>query len=192
MCSSFSAEACAILQAYRWSWWHQQDCHFSPLISFFLLAKLSSPTFLLSHTFWHTWQELSFLSFSTVRLQWVPCDSFLPEKANKLVKRGALLQIFTGTCSFSFYKSYLLFFQTDSSKFFDTHDIPLRTCLLRRARYVLSRLRYKGHILLLYTYLSKSCKIKNPSYSSCSHLTPDTLHLILHCPATDSAPVALW
>ena len=29
ICSSFSAEACAILHALCWSWQHQQVCHFS-------------------------------------------------------------------------------------------------------------------------------------------------------------------
>ena len=32
VCSSFSAEACAILHALCWSWQHQQVCHFSSLL----------------------------------------------------------------------------------------------------------------------------------------------------------------
>ena len=32
VCSSFSAKACVILQALRWSWQHQQACHFSSLL----------------------------------------------------------------------------------------------------------------------------------------------------------------
>ena len=32
VCSSFSAEACAFLQALCWSWYHQQVCHFSSLL----------------------------------------------------------------------------------------------------------------------------------------------------------------
>ena len=47
VCSSFSAEVCAILQALCWSWQHQQVCHFSYLLllsdSRSVLATLSSP-----------------------------------------------------------------------------------------------------------------------------------------------------
>ena len=62
-CLSFSAEACAILQALCWSRQHQQVCHSSsPLLSdsSSVLAFLSSsPSFLLPHTLWLIWQELS-------------------------------------------------------------------------------------------------------------------------------------
>ena len=64
VCSSFSAEAYAILHALCWSRQHQQVCHFSSLLllsdSSSVLATLySPPSFLLSQT---SWQELSFLS----------------------------------------------------------------------------------------------------------------------------------
>ena len=67
VCSSFSAEACAILHALCWSRQHQQVCHFSSLLllsdSRSVLATLSSPpSFLLSQTLWQIWQELSFFS----------------------------------------------------------------------------------------------------------------------------------
>ena len=67
VCSSFSAEACAILHALCWSRQHQQFCHFSSLLllsdSRSVLATLSSPpSFLLSQTLWQIWQELSSLS----------------------------------------------------------------------------------------------------------------------------------
>ena len=73
LCSSFSAEACAILHALCWSRQHQQVCHFSSLLlltdSRSILATLSSPTsFLIPETLW---QKLSSLSCS-IRLQWVP------------------------------------------------------------------------------------------------------------------------
>ena len=66
VCSSFSAEACAILHALCWSQQHQQVCHFSSLLlrsdSRSVLATLSSPpSFLLSQTLWQIWQELSSL-----------------------------------------------------------------------------------------------------------------------------------
>ena len=65
VCSSFSAEACAILQAFCWSRQHQQVCHFSSLLllsdSRSVLATLSSPpSFLLPQILWQIWQELSF------------------------------------------------------------------------------------------------------------------------------------
>ena len=92
VCSSFSAEACAILQALCWSRQHQQVCHYS---SFFLSDSRS----VLSSIFPFTSISLADLigtsSFSScsVRLQWVPAHSFLPGKdvADKLAGRGALL-----------------------------------------------------------------------------------------------------
>ena len=77
VCSSFSAEACAILQALCWSRQHQQVCHFSSLLllsdSRSILTPLSSPpSFLLSQTLWQIWQELSSLISCSIRLQWVP------------------------------------------------------------------------------------------------------------------------
>ena len=40
--------------------------------------------------------------------------------------------------------------------------------------------------LLLSSYLSRIGRIKNPSYSTCRHLSQDTTHVVRHCPATDS------
>ena len=83
VCLSFSAKACAILHALHWSRQHHKVCHFSslPLLSDSrsALATLSSPpSFLLSQILWQIWQELSSLSSGSIRLQWVPGDSFLP------------------------------------------------------------------------------------------------------------------
>ena len=48
VCSSFSAQVCAILQAYCWSWQHQQVCYFS-----YLTLALSSPPYPLLHLFFY-------------------------------------------------------------------------------------------------------------------------------------------
>ena len=86
VCSGFSAEACSILHALGWFRQHQQVCHLSfPLhfchsvLSFLFYLKL--------------WQELSFLSFFTMRLQWVPGHLFFPgsNMVDDVAKRGALL-----------------------------------------------------------------------------------------------------
>ena len=117
VCSSFSAEDCAILHAVCWSRQHQQVCHFSSLLllsdSRSVLATLSSPpSFLFSQTLWQIWQELFFLSSYSIRLQWVPGHSFLPENdaADELARRGALLALSTNPLSLSSYLSYPPFF----------------------------------------------------------------------------------
>ena len=207
VCSSFSAEACAILHALCWSRQHHRVCHFSSLLllsdSRSVLATLSSPpSFLLSQTLWQIWQELSFLS-CFITLQWVPGHSFLPgnDTADELARRGALLAPSAIPCSLSPLISRIhsrLFSdwrRTVSSKYFDTQVPSISTeelVLPRHARCVLSRLRCNGHSLLLGSYLSRIGRIENPSCSACRHPSQDISHLILHCPATDSLRRSLF
>ena len=179
----FSAEACAILHALCWSRQHQQVCHLSSL----LLLSDSPPSFLLSQTLWQIWQELSFLSSCSIRLQWVPGHSFHPgnDAVEEFARPGALLAPSAIPCSLSFLISD--WSRTVSSKFFDTQVSSISTEEL-----VLSRLRCNRHTLLLGSYLSRIGTIENSSCSACGHSSQDTSHLILHCPATDSLRRSLF
>ena len=163
VCSSFSAEACAILHALSWSRQHHKVCQFSSLLllpdSCSVLATLSSPpSFLLSQTLWQIWQKLSSLSSCSIKLQWVPGHSFLPEHdaADKLARQGTLLAPSAIPCSLSPLISHIhshLFLdwrRTVSSKYFDTQVPSISTeelVLPRHARCVISCLRCNGHSL---------------------------------------------
>ena len=168
-----------------------------------VLATLSSPpSFLLPQILWQIWQESSFLSCS-IRLQWVPGNSFLPrnDSADELARREVLIAPSAIPCSLSPLISRIHsrlisdWKRTFSSKFFNT-QVPLisneEVVLPRHSRCVLSHLRYSGHSLLFGSYFSRICRIENPSSSVCGHSSQDTSHLILHCPATDSLRHSLF
>ena len=81
--------------------------------------------------------------------------------------------------------------RTVSSKFFDTQvpSISIEELVLpRRARCVLSRIRFNGHSLLLGSYLSRIGRIENPSCSACGHLSS---HSALSSYGL-FAPLTLW
>ena len=176
----------------------------SLLFSFCLTLVLSSPpSFLLSQTLWQIWQELSSLFFCSIRLQWVPGRPFLlgNDTVDELARRGTLLAPSAIPCSLfpliSRIHSRLIsdWRRTVSSKFFDTQVPSISTeelVLPRHARCVLSRLRCKGHSLLLGSYLTRIGRIENPSCSTCGHSSQDISHLIVHCPATDSLRRSLF
>ena len=204
VCSSFCAEACAILHALCWSRQHHQVCHFSSLLllsdSRSVLATLSSPpSFLLFQTLWQIWQELSSLSSCSIRLQWVPGHrgttrlTSLPDGERCLrppqsLEVSLLLSV-VSTLVFSRTGGVLSFpnilTQVPS---ISTEELVLP----RHARCDLSRLRCNGHSLLLGSYLFKIGRIENPSCSACKHPSQDMSHLILHCPATDSLRRSLF
>ena len=170
-----------------------------------VLATLSSPPpFLLSQTLWQIWQELSFFSSCSIKLQWVPGHSFLPgnDAADELARRGALLAHSAIPCSLSPVISRIHsrlisdWRRTVSSKYFDTQVPSISTeelVLPRHARCVLSRLRCNGHSLLLGSYLSRIGRIENSSCSACGHSSQDISHLILALSSYGLfAPLTLW
>ena len=206
VCSSFSAEACAILHALCWSRQNQQVCNFYSLLllsdSRSVLATLSSPpSFLLSQTLWQIWQELSSppvlsgyngspdtrFSRGTTRLTSLPDGEHCLRPPQSLVVSPITCRIHSRLISD--------WRRTVSSKYSDT-QVPListeELVLPRHARCVLSRLRCNGHSLLLGSYLTRIGRTENPSCSACGHPSQDISHLILHCPATDSLRRSLF
>ena len=193
VCSSFSAEACAIVQALRWSWQHQQVCSFS-----FPPLRLSPHCVLFRlQTLWYIWQELSSLFCFTIRLRRVCGNTFLPanDAADELASEGGLLLQFLVVSLLPLVSTLLLDWRrTVPSKLFST-QVPsvsieqLELVLPGHACYALSHLRFNGHRVLL-----NSCprigRSENPSCSG--HPTQNTSsHSALSCYGLFK-PLALW
>ena len=191
VCLSFSAEACAILQALCWSWQHQQICRFSSLLLLFDSRSVLSSIFLLISNSVADLAGTVFPLSCSIRLQWVLGLSFLPgnDAADKLTRRGALLAPSAIPCKPSPLISrihYCLFSDwrhTVSSKYFDSQVPSISTEELVLPRHD----RCKGHSLLLGSYFSRIGRFENPSAAPA-----DTSHFILHCTATDSMPLTRW
>ena len=197
VCSSFSAEACAILHALCWSRQHQQVRHSSSSSIRFSFCPLLHLSFYLK-----LWQELSSFSSCTI-IQWVPGHSFFPrnDAADELARWGALLASSAIPCSLfsSIARIHSFLFldwrRTVLSKFFDTQAPSISTekfVLPRHARCVLSRLRYNEHSLLLSSCLFRIGTVENLSCSACGHSSQGISHLILYCPARDSLRPSLF
>ena len=170
------------------------------LFSSYLTLALSSPPCSLLHLSFYPnlCQRLFSLFSSSIRLQWVPGHSFLPDDdaADELARRGALLVPSAMPCSLSFLISGIhssLFSDwrhTVSSKFFDTQVLSISTdelVLLRHARCVLSRLRCNRHSLLL-----APISLGLAESRILSAALADISHLILHRPTTDSLRRSLF
>ena len=110
---------------------------FSRSSMFYLtLATLSStPSFLLPQSLW---QELSFLSSHTIRLQWIYGHSFPPgnDAADELVRQEVLIVFSATPCSLASLISRIRFSlfldwgHTVSSKFFGIQVPPRSLCSL--------------------------------------------------------------
>ena len=186
VCSSFSAEACAILHALYWSRQHHKVCHFfSPLLhlsSYLKLCGRSGRNCLLCPSVLSDYNGSPDTRFSrgmTRQMSWPDEVRYLRSLQSLVV---SVLLSLVSTLILSRIGGVLSHGSSDTQvPSISTEDFVLP----RHARCVLSRLRCNGHSLLLGSYLSRVGRIENPSCSACEHSSQDPSHLILHCPATD-------
>ena len=154
----------------------------------------SPPSFLLPQTLWH---ELPFLFSCSIRLQWVLGHSFCFSRRTTRLMSWPVGERYLRPCSLLSLVSTLLFSWTGGAPFHRNSSI------LRFPRFPprnLCSLVMLPVLSLVYVATDTACcsclfrigRIENPSCSACGHSSQDTSHLILHCPATDSAPLTLW
>ena len=200
--SSFSAKACTILQALRWSQKHRKDT-FRFFSSLRLLlcscyAFLSSvlPSILLSLAYL-AWQLSSLSSSFAFMPQGVSGHSFLPgndtsdklarwvrsstHSLSQVVSLSSRIHSFLGVSAYSHKNS--------STKRFPQYS-PRNLCFLVTLA-VSSLVSCNKHSLFLHSYLSIIGGSENPLYSTGGHPIQDIAHLILHCSAVDSAVLAV-
>ena len=186
VCSSFSAEACAILHALRST---NKSAISLLLLSDLKLCGRSGRNGLLSPSVlsdYHGSPDTRFSRGLTRPMSWPDRVRYLRPPQSLVV---SLLLPVVSTLVLSRTGGVL----PHRSSFTQVPSISTEELvLLRHARCVLSRLRCNGHSLLLGFYLSRIGRIENPSCSACGHSSQDTSHLILHCPATDSLRRSLF
>ena len=201
VCSSFSAEACAILHALCWSRQHHKVCDFSSLLlltdSRSVLATLSSPPCPLLHL--SSYLKLCGRSGRNCLLSPSVLSDYNGSPDTHFYRGTTRLMSWPDGERYLHPPQFLVVVldwrRTVSSKYFDTQVPSISTeelVLPRHACCVLSRLRCTGHSPLLGSYLSRIGRIENPSCSACGHSSQDISHFILHCPATDSLRRSLF
>ena len=127
--------------------------------------------------------DTCFSQGTTLLTSWLDRERYLHPLQSLVV---SLLLSLVSTLIFSDWR------HTVSSKFFDTQVPSISTEKLVLPCHARSRLCCNGHSFLLGSYLSRIGRIENPSCSACGQSSQDISHLVLHCPATDSALLTLW
>ena len=93
LCLSFFAESYVILRTLRLSQQHQQELNFSfSFLQLSLCPRHTDLTFFSVYLkfFWLIWQELSSLSFCTIRLQWFPGIDFFWAMTRLMISLGVV------------------------------------------------------------------------------------------------------
>ena len=198
VCSSFSAEACAVLHALCWSRQHQKVFHFySLLFSSYLILVLSSPLcppifpctlipgrncLLSPHVLsgYNGSPDTRFSQATTQLMSWPEGEGYLRPQQSLVV---SLLLSLVFTLLFSPTGGVLFHLNSLTHRF--PRFSPRNLCF-----YAVFSLTFAATDtnLLLSSYLSRIGRIKNPCCSACRQ----TSHLILHCPATDSLRRSLY
>ena len=198
--SSFTAETFALKQGLDWCTSHLMTCKFQsvPFLtdSQSALSILSSaPSYLLPESLWNVWSlASSFSNNTTLCFQWVPGHAGLPsnENADLLAKAGASLPTDAIPCPlppvvakvrYSQYRNWRrhIYHSYMNHQVLEVSSKELFLSCPFRCE--LSRLRCRGHSLLLSSYLHRISRKENSACSAC--LLQDLNHLLLNCPASE-------